>query len=109
MEKRTRNVVYKAEYRVDSSLRNILLAYHEDNQQKACRSCYEELLNVEEQVYFLNKEVMLIDVNTHESNSGELATTPSSQEKYTIEESILSGWRMTSTPYLIALFPIQTS
>ncbi|KAK6774068.1 hypothetical protein RDI58_029307 [Solanum bulbocastanum] len=91
VEKRIRNVVYKAEDRVDSSLRNILLADHEDKRQKACRSFYEELLKVEEQVYFLNKEVMVIDVNKHGSKSGELATTPSSPEKYTIEDSTIVG------------------
>uniref|UniRef100_M0ZQC7 Disease resistance protein BS2 n=1 Tax=Solanum tuberosum TaxID=4113 RepID=M0ZQC7_SOLTU len=91
VEKRIRNVVYKAEDRVDSSLRNILLADHEDKRQKACRFFYEDLLKVEEQVYFLNKEVMVIDVNKHGSKSAELATTPSSPEKYTIEESTIVG------------------
>ncbi|KAK4727192.1 hypothetical protein R3W88_032109 [Solanum pinnatisectum] len=91
VEKRIRNVVYKAEDRIDSSLRNILLADHEDKRQKACRSFYEELLKVEEQVYFLNKEVMMIDVNKHESKSAELATTPSSPEKITIDGSTIVG------------------
>ncbi|XP_049381447.1 putative late blight resistance protein homolog R1B-16 [Solanum stenotomum] len=92
IEKRIRNVVYKAEDRVDSSLRRIIqLADREDKWQKACTSFYEQLLKVEQQVYFLNKEVMLIDVNKHRSKSAELATTPFSQEKSTIEENTIVG------------------
>ncbi|KAG5570511.1 hypothetical protein H5410_060277 [Solanum commersonii] len=93
VEKRIRNVVYKAEDRVDSSLRNILLADHEDKRQKAGRFFYEDLLKVEEQVYFLNKEVMVmvIDVNKHGSKSAELATTPSSPDKSTVEENTIVG------------------
>ncbi|WMV59424.1 hypothetical protein MTR67_052809 [Solanum verrucosum] len=51
VKKRIRNVVYKVGDRVDSSLRNILLAYHEDKRQKACRSFYEELLKVDNKKY----------------------------------------------------------
>ncbi|KAK4708078.1 hypothetical protein R3W88_029003 [Solanum pinnatisectum] len=91
IEKRIRNVVYKAEDRVDSSLRSIILADREDKRQKACRSFYEELLKVEQQVYFLNNEVMLIEFNKHRSKSAELATTPSSPEKSTIEENTIVG------------------
>ncbi|XP_049370800.1 putative late blight resistance protein homolog R1B-16 [Solanum verrucosum] len=92
IEKRIRNVVYKAEDRVDSSLRRIIqLADREDKWKKACTSFYEQLLKVEQQVYFLNKEVMLIDVNKHRSKSAELATTPFSQEKSTIEENTIVG------------------
>ncbi|XP_049370803.1 putative late blight resistance protein homolog R1A-10 [Solanum verrucosum] len=85
------NVVYKAEDRVDSTLRRIILADREDKWQKACTSFYEELLKVEQQVYFLNREVMLIEFNNHGSKSAELATTTSSPEKITIEENTIIG------------------
>ncbi|XP_049387435.1 putative late blight resistance protein homolog R1A-10 [Solanum stenotomum] len=91
IEKKIRNVVYKAEDRVDSTLRNIILADREDKRQKACRSFHEELLKVEEQVYFLNKEVMLIEFNKHGSKSAELARISSSLEKSTIEENTIVG------------------
>ncbi|XP_049380849.1 putative late blight resistance protein homolog R1B-16 [Solanum stenotomum] len=91
VEKRIRNVVHKAEDRVDSSLRSIILADHTKRRKKACRSFYAELLKVEQQVYFLNKEVMLVEFNKHRSKSAELATTPSSPEKSTIEENSIVG------------------
>ncbi|XP_015160812.1 putative late blight resistance protein homolog R1B-16 isoform X2 [Solanum tuberosum] len=91
IEKRIRNVVYKAEDRIDSSLRSIIVADHEDKRQKACTSFYEELLKVEQQVYFLNKEVMLIEFNNHGSKSAELARISSSLEKSTIEENTIVG------------------
>ncbi|KAH0745536.1 hypothetical protein KY285_007193 [Solanum tuberosum] len=91
IEKRITNVVYKAKDRVDSTLRRIILADREDKWQKACRSFYEELLKVEQQVYFLNREVMLIEFNNHGSKSAELATTTSSPEKSTIEENTIIG------------------
>ncbi|KAH0775873.1 hypothetical protein KY290_007284 [Solanum tuberosum] len=91
IEKRIRDVIYKAEDRIDSSLRSIILADREDKRQKACRSFYEELLKVEQEVYFLNKEVMLIEFNNHGSKSAELATMSSSLEKSTIEENTIVG------------------
>ncbi|KAH0777694.1 hypothetical protein KY290_009105 [Solanum tuberosum] len=91
IEKRIRNVVYKAEDGIDSSLRSIILADREDKRQKACRSFYEELLKVEQQVYFLNKEVMLLEFNKHGSKSAELARISSSPEKSTIEENSIVG------------------
>ncbi|WMV53708.1 hypothetical protein MTR67_047093 [Solanum verrucosum] len=91
VEKRIRNVVYKVEDRVDSRLRNILRADREDKRQKACTSFYEELLKVEQQVYFLNKQVTAIEFNKHGSKSAELARTSSSPEKSTIEENSIVG------------------
>ncbi|KAH0775851.1 hypothetical protein KY290_007262 [Solanum tuberosum] len=91
IEKRIRNVVYKAEDRIDPSLRKIILADREDKRQKACKSFYEELLKVEQQVYFLNKEVMLMEFNKHGSKSAELARISSSPEKSTIEENTIVG------------------
>ncbi|XP_015160027.1 disease resistance protein RPP13-like [Solanum tuberosum] len=91
VEKRIRNVVHKAEDRVDSSLRNIILADREDKRQKACTSFYEELLKVDEQVYILKKQVMLIEFSMHGSKSAELATTSSSPERSKIEENTIVG------------------
>nr|QRQ90283.1 putative resistance protein Rpi-amr1_2271 [Solanum americanum] len=79
IEKRIRDVVYKAEDKVDSSLRNIILADCTENREGACKFFEEELLKVEEDVDSLRKEVMQIE---HGSRSAELATTdPSSPEK----------------------------
>ncbi|KAH0711637.1 hypothetical protein KY289_007596 [Solanum tuberosum] len=91
VEKRIRNVVYRVEDRIDSSLRSIIVADREVKRQKAGKSFYEELLKVEQQVYFLNKEVMLIEFNKHGSKSAELARISSSLEKSTIEENTIVG------------------
>ncbi|TMW82800.1 hypothetical protein EJD97_004800 [Solanum chilense] len=87
IEKRMRNVVYKAEYRVDSSLRRIILADCEDKRQKAYTSFYEELLKVKGQIYFLNKEVMQINVKKHGSKSAPF----SQDQKSTIVENTVVG------------------
>ncbi|KAH0775859.1 hypothetical protein KY290_007270 [Solanum tuberosum] len=91
IEKRIRNVVYKAEDRIDSSLSSIILADHEHKRQKACTSFYEELLKVDQQVCFLNKEVMLIEFNNHGKKSAELARISSLLEKSTTEENTIVG------------------
>ncbi|KAG5575034.1 hypothetical protein H5410_055168 [Solanum commersonii] len=77
IEKRIRNVVYQAEYRVDLSLRRIILADREDKRQKAYTSFYEELLK--------------INVKKHGSKSAESATTTYSPEKSTIEGNTIFG------------------
>ncbi|KAG5611049.1 hypothetical protein H5410_022330, partial [Solanum commersonii] len=91
IEKKITSVVYKAEDRVDTSLRRIILAIREDKQDKACKSFYKELLKVEEQIYFLNKEVMLIEFNNHGNKSPELETTSFSAEKDRVEENTIIG------------------
>ncbi|KAH0674584.1 hypothetical protein KY284_025671 [Solanum tuberosum] len=91
IEKKITSVVYKAEDRVDTSLRRIILAIHEDKREKACKSFYKELLKVEEQIYFLNKEVMLIEFNNHGNKSPELETTSFSAEKGRVEENTIIG------------------
>ncbi|KAH0775855.1 hypothetical protein KY290_007266 [Solanum tuberosum] len=63
----------------------------EDKRQKECRSFEEELVKVEKDVDSLKKEVMQIESNEHGSKSAELATTPSSPEKRTIEENTIVG------------------
>ncbi|XP_049387362.1 putative late blight resistance protein homolog R1B-16 [Solanum stenotomum] len=115
IEKRIRDVIYKAEDKVDSSLRNIILADHTKRRKKACRSFYEELLKVEEKVYFLKKEVMMIEFSKHGSKSAELATTSSSPEKSKIEENTIVGMeddfntildRLTSQTHELTVIPI---
>ncbi|KAK6791750.1 hypothetical protein RDI58_010831 [Solanum bulbocastanum] len=91
IEKRIKNVVYKAEDKVDSSLRNIILADCSEDREGACKFFEEELLKVEKDVDSLRKEVMLIEFNKHETRSAELATTIYSPEKSTIEENTIVG------------------
>nr|QRG33147.1 Rpi-amr1c [Solanum americanum] len=92
IEKRIRDVVYKAEDKVDSSLRNIILADCTENTEGACKFFEEELLKVEKDVHSLSKEVMQIKFNKHGSRSAELATThPSSPGKSRIEENTIVG------------------
>ncbi|KAH0711646.1 hypothetical protein KY289_007605 [Solanum tuberosum] len=91
IEKRIRNVVYKAEYKVDLCLQRIILADREDKREKAYTSFYEELLKVKGQVYFLHKEVMQTNVKKHGSKSAESATTTYSPEKSTIEGNTIFG------------------
>ncbi|KAH0714413.1 hypothetical protein KY284_007318 [Solanum tuberosum] len=92
VEKRIRNVVYKAEEKVDSSLGIIiLLADCTEMSEGACKFFEEELVKVEKDVDSLRKEVVQIESNEHGSKSAELATTPSSPEKRTIEENTIVG------------------
>nr|QRG33151.1 Rpi-amr1h [Solanum americanum] len=92
IEKRIRDVVYKAEDRVDSTLRSTILADCTENREGACKFFEEELLKVEKDVDSLSKEVMQIDFNKHGSRSAELATTdPSSPGKSTNEENTIVG------------------
>uniref|UniRef100_A0A3Q7IUQ6 NB-ARC domain-containing protein n=1 Tax=Solanum lycopersicum TaxID=4081 RepID=A0A3Q7IUQ6_SOLLC len=58
---------------LDSSLGSIILADREGKRQKACISFYKELLKVEQKVYFLKKEVMLVEFNNHGSKSQEIS------------------------------------
>ncbi|XP_049370801.1 putative disease resistance RPP13-like protein 3 [Solanum verrucosum] len=90
VEKRIRNVVYKAEDRVDSSLRNLrnnILADCGEKREVAAKFFEEELLKVEKDVDSLRKEMMVVEFNKHGSKSAELATTPYSPEKSIIEEN----------------------
>ncbi|PHT65355.1 hypothetical protein T459_29780 [Capsicum annuum] len=91
IEGRIRDVIYKAEDKDDSSLRNIILADCEDDQQRACIFFNEELLKVEEDVDSLRKEVMQIEFNNHRNKSAELARTSSSPGKSSIEENMIVG------------------
>ncbi|KAH0775862.1 hypothetical protein KY290_007273 [Solanum tuberosum] len=92
IEKRIRDVIYKAEDKVDSSLRSIILADCTENREGACKFFEEELVQVEKDVDSLRQEVMQIEFNKHGSRSAELAAaTPSTPEKSTIEENSIVG------------------
>ncbi|KAH0745542.1 hypothetical protein KY285_007199 [Solanum tuberosum] len=93
VEKRIRNVVYEAEEKVDSSLRYIiiLLADLTEMREETCKFFEEELVKVEKDVDSLRKEVVQIESNEHGNKSAELAITPSSPEKRTIEENTIVG------------------
>ncbi|KAJ8548220.1 hypothetical protein K7X08_030689 [Anisodus acutangulus] len=90
IEKRIRDVVYKAEDRVDSSLRSVILEDNGDDRETACRSFNEELQEVEKEVNSLKKEVMQIDFNKRGSKSAE-ATTTSSSRRYATEHNTIVG------------------
>ncbi|WMV53803.1 hypothetical protein MTR67_047188 [Solanum verrucosum] len=92
VEKRIRNVVYKAEDKVDSSLRSIILADCTESREGACKFFDKELVKVEKDVDSLRKEVMVVKFNKHGSKSAELATTPfSPDQKSTIVENTVVG------------------
>ncbi|XP_060214630.1 putative late blight resistance protein homolog R1A-10 isoform X2 [Lycium barbarum] len=91
LEKRIRDVVYKAEDRVDSSLRSVILAYNGDNRERACRSFSEELLEVEKEVDSLKKEVMQIEISKHGFKSAEATTTSSSSRRYATDQNTIIG------------------
>ncbi|MCD7445841.1 hypothetical protein HAX54_000080 [Datura stramonium] len=91
IEKRIIDVVHKAEDRVDSSLRSIILADCIENREAACKFFEEEFLRVEKDVDSLRKEMLVIEFNKHGSKSAKLARTPSSPEQSTIEENTIVG------------------
>ncbi|KAH0714418.1 hypothetical protein KY284_007323 [Solanum tuberosum] len=91
IEKRIRDVMYKAEDKVDSSLRSIILADCTESREGACKFFEEELVKVEKDVDSLRQEVMQMEFNKHGRRSAELATTPSSPEKIKIEENTIIG------------------
>uniref|UniRef100_M0ZPD9 NBS-coding resistance gene analog n=1 Tax=Solanum tuberosum TaxID=4113 RepID=M0ZPD9_SOLTU len=88
IEKRIRDVIYKAEDKVDLSLRSIVLADCTENKEGACKFFEEELVQVEKDVDSLRQEVMQNEFNKHGSKS---AVTLSSPEKSTIEENSIVG------------------
>ncbi|KAG5575038.1 hypothetical protein H5410_055172 [Solanum commersonii] len=116
IEKRIRDVIYKAEDKVDSSLRNIILADSTENREGAAKFFEEELVKVEKDVDSLRQEVMQIEFNKHGSRSAELAAaTPSSPEKSTIEENSIVGMeddfntildRLTAQTHELTVIPI---
>ncbi|TMW88199.1 hypothetical protein EJD97_018925 [Solanum chilense] len=94
VEKRIRDVVYKAEDKVDSSLRSIILADSTESREGACKFFEEELVKVEKDVDSLRKEVTVVEFNKHGTKSAELATTPfSPDQKSTIVENTVVGMK----------------
>ncbi|XP_049386265.1 putative late blight resistance protein homolog R1B-16 [Solanum stenotomum] len=117
VEKRIRNVVYKAEEKVDSNLRYIiiLLADLTEMREETCKFFEEELVKVEKDVDSLRKEVVQIESNEHGSRSAELAAAPSSPEKSKIEENTIVGMeddlniildRLTAQTHELTVIPI---
>ncbi|XP_059316791.1 putative late blight resistance protein homolog R1A-10 [Lycium ferocissimum] len=90
IEKRIRDVVYKAEDRVDSSLRSVILADNGDDRERACRSFYEELQEVKKGIESLKKKVVQ-EFNKHGRKSAELARTSSSSRRYAAEHNSVVG------------------
>ncbi|XP_070016041.1 uncharacterized protein [Nicotiana sylvestris] len=84
LEKRITDVVHEAEDRVDSSLRNIILANNADDRETTCKIFNNELQQVEKEFDSLRKEVI-------ESKCVELATTSSSSRKYATEQNTVVG------------------
>nr|XP_019066753.1 putative late blight resistance protein homolog R1A-3 [Solanum lycopersicum]XP_025883958.1 putative late blight resistance protein homolog R1A-3 [Solanum lycopersicum]XP_025883959.1 putative late blight resistance protein homolog R1A-3 [Solanum lycopersicum] len=94
VEKRIRDVVYKAEDKVDSSLRSIILADSTESREGAAKFFEEELVKVEKDVDSLRKEVTVVEFNKHGTKSAELATTPfSPDQKSTIVENTVVGMK----------------
>ncbi|XP_060169914.1 putative late blight resistance protein homolog R1B-16 [Lycium barbarum] len=85
IEKRIRDVIYKVEDRVDSSLRIIILADTRDDQEEACKSFNEELQQVEKEV-----DLMQIEFNKHGSKYAE-AKACSSSRRYATEHNTVVG------------------
>ncbi|WMV53715.1 hypothetical protein MTR67_047100 [Solanum verrucosum] len=115
IEKRIRDVIYKAEDKVDSSLRSIILADCTESREGACKFFEEELVKVEKDVDSLEQEVMQIEFNKHGSRSAELAAAPSSPEKGKIEENTIVGMeddfntildRLTAQTHELTVIPI---
>ncbi|KAH0775837.1 hypothetical protein KY290_007248 [Solanum tuberosum] len=115
IEKRIRDVIYKAEDKVDSSLRNIILADCTEKREGAAKFFEEELLKVEKDVDSPRKEVMVVECNKHGSKSAELASISSSLKKSTIEENTIVGMeddfniildRLTSQKEELTVIPI---
>ncbi|TMW98417.1 hypothetical protein EJD97_004055 [Solanum chilense] len=75
LENKIKDVVYKAEDRVDSCLTNMILAHNEDDREKACKSFNEELQQVETQLDSLRKEVIVIEFHKRGSKLTEITTT----------------------------------
>ncbi|KAG5610631.1 hypothetical protein H5410_021912, partial [Solanum commersonii] len=85
IEKRIRDVIYKEEDKVDSSLRSI-----------------EILLKLEKDVDSLRKEVPQIEFNKHGRKFAKQVLT---RKKMQFRKILLLGWRMTSMPYLNTSLP----
>ncbi|XP_047255206.1 putative late blight resistance protein homolog R1A-3 [Capsicum annuum] len=93
LEKKIRDVVYKAEDKVDSSLSNIILADNDDDRDRACRLLNQELQVVEMAFDSLKKEVMVVEFNKHGGKSEELTTTSYSLVKNNTEETTFVGMK----------------
>ncbi|XP_070016766.1 putative disease resistance RPP13-like protein 2 isoform X3 [Nicotiana sylvestris] len=91
IEKRIRDIVYKEEERVDSTLRIIILEDQQKREQ-ACKSFNEELQKVQKEVDSLRKELMEIEFIEHGSKSAE-ASTSTSSKRYATEQHTVVGMK----------------
>ncbi|PHT29327.1 hypothetical protein CQW23_31080 [Capsicum baccatum] len=85
LEKKIRDVVYKAEERIDSSFRRIITLADRYKRERACKSFNDELQKVEKELESLKIEVMQIEF----SKSAEATTYSSSSRKYSTEQNTL--------------------
>nr|XP_009786584.1 PREDICTED: disease resistance RPP13-like protein 4 [Nicotiana sylvestris] len=91
IEKRIRDIVNKAEERVDSTLRIIILVDQQKREQ-ACKSFNEELQKVQKEVDSLRKELMEIEFIEHGSKFAE-ASTSTSSKRYATEQHTVVGMK----------------
>ncbi|XP_033509372.1 putative late blight resistance protein homolog R1A-3 isoform X2 [Nicotiana tomentosiformis] len=92
IEKRIRDIVYKAEERVDSALRRIIILVDQQKRERACKSFNEELQKVEKEVDSLRKELMEIEFIKHGTKSAE-ASTSTSSKRYATEQHTVVGMK----------------
>ncbi|XP_070016765.1 uncharacterized protein [Nicotiana sylvestris] len=92
IEKRIRDVVYKAEDRVDSVLRRIIILVDQEKRERASKSFNEELQKVEKEVDSLRKDLMEIEFIEHGSKSAE-ASTSTSSKRYATEQHTVVGMK----------------
>ncbi|KAM3271044.1 hypothetical protein P3S67_029247 [Capsicum chacoense] len=89
LEKKIRDVVYKAEERIDSSFRRIITLADRYKRERACKSFNDELQKVEKELESLKIEVMQIEF----SKSEEATTYSSSSRKYSTEQNTFVGMK----------------
>ncbi|KAM3379819.1 hypothetical protein P3S68_012233 [Capsicum galapagoense] len=89
LEKKIRDVVYKAEERIDSSFRRIITLADRYKRERACKAFNDELQKVEKELESLKIEVMQIEF----SKSAEATTYSSSSRKYSTEQNTFVGMK----------------
>ncbi|PHU01846.1 hypothetical protein BC332_27097 [Capsicum chinense] len=93
LEKKIRDVVYKAEDRIDSSFRRIITLADRHKRERACKSFNDELQKVEKELESLKIGVMQIEFSKYGSKSAEATTYSSSSRKYSTEQNTFVGMK----------------
>ncbi|KAM3269713.1 putative late blight resistance protein R1B-16 [Capsicum chacoense] len=93
LEKKIRDVVYKAEDRIDSSFRRIITLGDRHKRERACKSFNDELQKVEKELESLKIGVMQIEFSKYGSKSAEATTYSSSSRKYSNEQNTFVGMK----------------